>query len=142
MLGLDQLVRPIKILIEKQILNSHQLELQARRHRRQLPQVHLRSPPPRVRRFLHHHRLPGSPTSDVMKTPLAQTAFWTRVRLRIMLKLSPSVSPGVPLEDTSTQALNMESNVSVPTRLSLALSKGQKLNARCCVPEIVCLITL
>jgi hypothetical protein len=76
-----------------------------------------------------------------MKTPLAQIAFWTRARLRIVLKLSPSVSPGVLLEDTCTQALSMESNVSAPQRLNLALPKSLNLIARNRVPETVRLIS-
>jgi len=40
------------------------------------------------------------------------------------------------------QVLSMESNVSAPKRLNLALSKSQKLNARSRVPEKVCLISI
>jgi len=59
-----------------------------------------------------------------------------------MFKLSPSVSPGVPLEDICTQALSMALNVSAPQRLNLVLSKSQKLIARSRVLENVCLISL
>lgn len=40
------------------------------------------------------------------------------------------------------QALSMESNVSAPQRLNLALSKSLNLIARNRVPETVCLISL
>jgi len=66
---------------------------------------------------------------------LAQTAFWTRVRLPITPRLLPNVSPGVPLEDTRMQVLSMESNVSARTPLNLAQSKRQNPNAQSRVLE-------